>query len=198
MVRTVGRPEIGPAFSVRFPDELLDRIDAVAESTGVSRASWLRGAAEERLVYPRSALATLAEWMVNEGMAGDISYAIERADKHTDLLYCALHGVPGEVYDALIADRQHALRHADVLPAGWVVSPTTPVDFTVTCPHGTVVEDTEADRAHTAPPMCLEGCRDRYRRELQANLTGRLPDSPAVAGAAVHQLRPGRTRRHHR
>lgn len=195
MARRVGRPEVGPAFSVRFPDELLDRIDAVAASTAVSRASWLRGAAEERLAYPRSALATLAEWMVNQGMAGDISYALERADKHTDLLYCALHGIPGELYDDLVADRQHALRHDDVLPAGWAVSPTTPVDFTVTCPHGSVVEDTEADRAHTSPTMCLEGCRDHYRRELQANLTGRQPVTPDTAGAAVHQLRPSRGRR---
>lgn len=42
-----GRPGIGPAFSVRFPEELLSRVDSARGST--SRAEWLRVAAELRL-----------------------------------------------------------------------------------------------------------------------------------------------------
>ena len=42
MVPGVGRPEIGPAFSVRFPEDLLERIDAASASVGVSRASRAR------------------------------------------------------------------------------------------------------------------------------------------------------------
>ena len=44
--RGPGRPEIGPAFSVRFPADLLARVDAAAEAAHVSRAGWLRAAAE--------------------------------------------------------------------------------------------------------------------------------------------------------
>ena len=101
MVPGVGRPEIGPAFSVRFPEDLLERIDADAASVGVSRASWLRAAAEERLSFPRAALAVLADWMVREGMAGEVGYALERLDKHGDLLFCAEHGISGAGYDEL-------------------------------------------------------------------------------------------------
>lgn len=48
--RGPGRPEIGPAFSVRFPPELLDAVDQAAQTTGRSRAQWLRDAAERALV----------------------------------------------------------------------------------------------------------------------------------------------------
>jgi len=44
--RGPGRPEIGPAFSVRFPADLLARVDAAAEAARVSRAGWLREVAE--------------------------------------------------------------------------------------------------------------------------------------------------------
>jgi hypothetical protein len=40
-----GRPEIGPAFSLRFQPELLAAVDAAAERDGISRAEWLRRAA---------------------------------------------------------------------------------------------------------------------------------------------------------
>lgn len=45
----VGRPEIGPAFSLRFPAELLSAVDAAAVADGVSRAEWVRRAAREAL-----------------------------------------------------------------------------------------------------------------------------------------------------
>lgn len=41
-----GRPEVGPAFSVRFPQELLDAVDEQAKAHGVSRAQMLRVYAE--------------------------------------------------------------------------------------------------------------------------------------------------------
>lgn len=44
-----GRPEIGPAFSVRFPPGLLARVDTAATALGVSRAEYLRGLAEKAL-----------------------------------------------------------------------------------------------------------------------------------------------------
>jgi hypothetical protein len=47
--RGPGRPEVGPAFSLRFPPELLARVDAAAESAGMTRAGWLRRAAEQAL-----------------------------------------------------------------------------------------------------------------------------------------------------
>jgi len=43
--RPPGRPEIGPAFSLRFQPELLAAVDAAAERDGISRAEWLRRAA---------------------------------------------------------------------------------------------------------------------------------------------------------
>lgn len=45
--RAPGRPEIGPAFSVRFPAALLARVDEARGET--SRAAWLRQAAEATL-----------------------------------------------------------------------------------------------------------------------------------------------------
>lgn len=47
--RGPGRPEIGPAFSVRFPAELLARVDRAAGEAGVTRAAWLRRIAESAL-----------------------------------------------------------------------------------------------------------------------------------------------------
>ena len=44
-----GRPAVGPTFSVRFPADLLARVDAAAKSSGQSRAEWLRWAAERAL-----------------------------------------------------------------------------------------------------------------------------------------------------
>lgn len=39
-----GRPEIGPAFSLRFQPELLTAVDAAAKKDGLSRAEWIRRA----------------------------------------------------------------------------------------------------------------------------------------------------------
>lgn len=40
--RGPGRPEVGPAFSLRFPPALLARVDAVAAAEGTSRAAKIR------------------------------------------------------------------------------------------------------------------------------------------------------------
>ena len=37
-----GRPAVGPTFPVAFPRDLLDRVDAAAKASGLSRAAWLR------------------------------------------------------------------------------------------------------------------------------------------------------------
>lgn len=51
--RGPGRPEIGPAFSVRFPAGLLAELDAVAKRRGTSRADILRQAAESLVRTPQ-------------------------------------------------------------------------------------------------------------------------------------------------
>jgi hypothetical protein len=33
---------VGPAVTVRFPEELLERVDAAADGANLSRAAWLR------------------------------------------------------------------------------------------------------------------------------------------------------------
>lgn len=37
-----GRPPVGPAINMRFPEELLAEIDAYAEAAGISRAAAIR------------------------------------------------------------------------------------------------------------------------------------------------------------
>ena len=44
-----GRPPVGAAISVKYPAELLARVDAAAEGEGITRAEWLRRAAEQAL-----------------------------------------------------------------------------------------------------------------------------------------------------
>lgn len=44
-----GRPAVGPAVSVAYPRALLDRIDAAAAREELTRAAWLRRAAERDL-----------------------------------------------------------------------------------------------------------------------------------------------------
>ncbi|MFD3363577.1 hypothetical protein ACFWW5_10795 [Streptomyces albidoflavus] len=44
-----GRPPIGPTINVAYPQDLLNRIEAAAKRDGISRAKWLRRAAENAL-----------------------------------------------------------------------------------------------------------------------------------------------------
>jgi hypothetical protein len=44
-----GRPAVGPAISVAYPQSLLDRIDAATAAANLTRAEWLRNAAEHAL-----------------------------------------------------------------------------------------------------------------------------------------------------
>lgn len=41
-----GRPTVGPAISVAYPEDLLKRIDTAADRAELSRAAWLRQTAE--------------------------------------------------------------------------------------------------------------------------------------------------------
>jgi hypothetical protein len=47
--RGPGRPEIGPVIQVRLPEELLERVDALAGQTGASRAETIRQLLERAL-----------------------------------------------------------------------------------------------------------------------------------------------------
>lgn len=49
MANLGGRPAIGPRITVAYPADLLERIDGAAERTGITRATWLRNAAEDAL-----------------------------------------------------------------------------------------------------------------------------------------------------
>jgi metal-responsive CopG/Arc/MetJ family transcriptional regulator len=44
-----GRPPIGPAINMRFPEDLLAEIDAAAEAEGIKRAEMIRRLAREAL-----------------------------------------------------------------------------------------------------------------------------------------------------
>jgi len=44
-----GRPEIGPAFSLRFSPDLLAKVDQAAAAEGVTRAAWIRAATQTRV-----------------------------------------------------------------------------------------------------------------------------------------------------
>lgn len=84
-----GRPEIGPAFSVRFPAVLLDRVDAAAAAEGRSRAGWLRASAEERLTYlGREELAPFVLWLLDkQGIENsEVARVIEKPWAYEDWL----------------------------------------------------------------------------------------------------------------
>lgn len=42
-----GRPSVGPTINVAFPRDLLDKVEAAAKDSGMTRAAWLRKVAEE-------------------------------------------------------------------------------------------------------------------------------------------------------
>lgn len=81
-----GRPPIGPAFSIRFDDELRGLVDGAADEVGQSRAEWLRQAAQEKLGRAgRPELAAFVEWMINEQVeASEIGRAIKKPWAYTD------------------------------------------------------------------------------------------------------------------
>jgi hypothetical protein len=84
-----GRPEIGPAFSVRFPAVLLDRVDAAAAAEGRSRAGWLRASAEDRLAnLGRGELAPFVLWLLDEQSVehSEIARVIEKPWAYQDWL----------------------------------------------------------------------------------------------------------------
>lgn len=151
-----GRPPIGPAFLIRFPQDLIDRVDRAAVEVQTSRAGWLRDTAEEQLAYPRRDLAALASWMVDEGLAGDVGYALAKPGKYQAELYCALHEISLPAMDDLSA--QLASLDAANLPPGWTQEQTSPVDFLLRCPHEALLRDTIAERAGQVVACCPQGC----------------------------------------
>lgn len=83
-----GRPPIGPAFSVRFPPTLMDRVDAAAAAEGCSRAAWLRIAAEDRLHVGRAELASFVLWLLDEEAVDhmEVARVIEKPWAYQDWL----------------------------------------------------------------------------------------------------------------
>ena len=153
---TPGRPQIGPAFVVRFPVDLIARVDQAAGEARTSRAGWLRNAAKEQLRYPRSDLSTLATWMVDEGLSSDVGYALEKPWKYEVELYCATHEIGLADLDDL--QRQLGLLSTSDLAPGWTHEQTSPVDFVLRCTHEAAMRDTQAERGEWAPRPCLHGC----------------------------------------
>ena len=151
---TPGRPPIGPAFAVRFPVGLIARVDQAAAEARTSRAGWLRDAAEEQLLYPRSDLAALAMWLVDQGLAGDVGSALEKPWKYAGEVYCAIHGIGLDDLD----DLEHQLKLLSDLEPGWTHEKTSPIDFVLRCAHETALRDTQAERAGRAPNGCGRGC----------------------------------------
>ncbi len=153
---------IGPAFSVRFPAELLARIDAAAGGQ-TSRADWLRRAAAEQLAYPRvEALAPLAGWLIAEGDADQVGYALEKPWKFQAEIYAAQHQIPGPDLDDLLEQRRRVSASAEDyvwLPPGWTVRYPTPVDVQIVCAHTLPVWDSQARRERRPPAECPRGCR---------------------------------------
>ena len=44
-----GRPAIGEPINIRLPADMLARIDAAAQTEGITRSEWMRQALAERL-----------------------------------------------------------------------------------------------------------------------------------------------------
>lgn len=53
--RSPGRPEVGPAFSLRFPQDLIDKVDAAAMNDCISRAELIRRIVTEKFSPPSPA-----------------------------------------------------------------------------------------------------------------------------------------------
>jgi hypothetical protein len=83
--RGPGRPGIdGSTFSVKFPADLLDRVDAAAKTAGVSRAEWLRRAAAAHLAaglpYTLQVRDADGTWSGDNAFAG-LTDALETRDR---------------------------------------------------------------------------------------------------------------------
>lgn len=100
--RPGGRPEIGPAFTIRFPTDLTDQIDAAAAADKTTRAAWLRQAAQDRLHVSREELAPFVLWLLDdEGVDhGEVARVIEKPWNYQDWLHVFRRGgtldYPGE------------------------------------------------------------------------------------------------------
>lgn len=83
-----GRPPVGPVFQVRFPEELLAQVDRAAATDGLSRAAWLRYAAQERVSITRAELSGFVYWLLEEQMVGasEVARVIEKPGAYQDWL----------------------------------------------------------------------------------------------------------------
>jgi hypothetical protein len=95
-----GRPAIGPAISVAYPQNLLDEVDVAANRQRTSRAHWLRAAAAASLPYDaltgntqvQHGLRELDGWLASERDAAlDAELPREEREFRGEAYASALH-----------------------------------------------------------------------------------------------------------
>ena len=88
-----GRPPVGPVFQVRFPEGLLAQVDQAAAAEELSRAAWLRAAAQERLQISRAELSTFVHWLLDQMVEpSEIARVVEKPENYHDWLGCFRDG----------------------------------------------------------------------------------------------------------
>ncbi len=74
-----GRPAIGPAISVKVPEEMLAAIDAAAGVQEIARAEWIRRACAAALAVGHSSPVTTAIYAAAaDDVADEIAAAVAR------------------------------------------------------------------------------------------------------------------------
>lgn len=83
-----GRPAVGPVFQVRFSADLLAQVDLAAAGEGLTRAAWLRAAAQDRVCITREELAGFVRWLLEEQVVepSEAARVIEKPWNYQDWL----------------------------------------------------------------------------------------------------------------
>ena len=81
---------MGPVFQVRFPEDLLAGVDRAAAGEGLTRAAWLRVAAQDRVWITREELSGFVCWLLEEQMVepSEVGRVIEKPWCYQDWLRC--------------------------------------------------------------------------------------------------------------
>jgi hypothetical protein len=121
-----GRPAVGPAISVAYPETLLAEIDAVANTQRTTRAQWLREAAVAALPHDtlknkdgiQDTLEDLDSWLVQaRDTALDVEYPREEREFRAEAYASCVHEMRtllGQIRDALPAqEARDAYAQAD-------------------------------------------------------------------------------------
>lgn len=88
-VNVGGRPAVGPVFQVRFPEGLLAQVDRAAAGEGLTRAAWLRAAAQDRVWITREELSGFVRWLLEDQMVepSEVGRVIEKPWSYQDWLH---------------------------------------------------------------------------------------------------------------